>query len=50
MTKGTHSSSVAMMLSGMIILLSGCLVGVGVDKTHLDDSRFMNSWTMYTHC
>ena len=50
MTKGTHSASVAMMLSGMIILLSGCLVGVGVDKTHLDNSHFMNSWTTYTHC
>jgi hypothetical protein len=50
MSRSTHSVSVAMMLSGMIVLLSGCLVGVGVDKTHLDNNLFMNSWTTYTHC
>lgn len=52
MTKGTHSVSVAMMLklSGMIIMLSGCHLGVGLDNTHLDNSRFMNLWTTYNHC
>jgi hypothetical protein len=52
MTKGRHSVSVKMMLKlgGMIVLLSGCHLGVGLDNTHLDNSRFMNAWTTYTHC
>lgn len=52
MTKGRHSVSLKMMLQlgGMIILLSGCHLGVGLNNAHLDNSRFMNSWAMYTHC
>ncbi len=50
MTKDTHSVSIGMMLSGMIVVLSGCHMGIGIDKTSLDNSHFMNSWATYTHC
>ena len=52
MTKDTNFVSVAMKLKlgGMIILLSGCHIGAGLDSTYLDNSRFMNSWTTYNHC
>lgn len=52
MIQGRHSVSVSMMLKlgGTIILLSGCQVGAGLGNSHLDNSRFMNSWTTYTHC
>jgi hypothetical protein len=52
MRKGKHSVPVAIMLNlgGMIILLSGCHVGAGLNNAHLENSRFMNSWTTYTHC